>query len=70
MNHPRAPKFRNPQVTKVMHARRADLVGTGGPAAGRAALLDLDEPWKVIRRSKPYLPNPREACERVGILPN
>jgi len=35
-----------------------------------AALLDLDEPWKVIRRSKPYLLNPREYYECVGDVPN
>lgn len=35
-----------------------------------AALLDLDEPWKVIRRSHPYLLNPREIYECVGDVPN
>jgi beta-1,4-mannooligosaccharide/beta-1,4-mannosyl-N-acetylglucosamine phosphorylase len=35
-----------------------------------AALLDLDEPWKVIHRSKPYLLNPREIYECVGDVPN
>ncbi len=35
-----------------------------------AALLDLDEPWKVIRRSHPYLLNPRETYECVGDVPN
>jgi beta-1,4-mannooligosaccharide/beta-1,4-mannosyl-N-acetylglucosamine phosphorylase len=35
-----------------------------------AALLDLDEPWKVIRRAKPYLINPREPYECVGDVPN
>ena len=34
------------------------------------ALLDRDEPWKVIRRSKPYLLNLREAYECVGDVPN
>jgi beta-1,4-mannooligosaccharide/beta-1,4-mannosyl-N-acetylglucosamine phosphorylase len=35
-----------------------------------AALLDLDEPWKVIHRTKPYLLNPREIYECVGDVPN
>jgi beta-1,4-mannooligosaccharide/beta-1,4-mannosyl-N-acetylglucosamine phosphorylase len=35
-----------------------------------AALLDIDEPWKVIRRAKPYLINPRESYECVGDVPN
>ncbi|GHV31742.1 glycosidase [Spirochaetia bacterium] len=35
-----------------------------------AALLDLDEPWKVIARSRPYLINPRETYECVGDVPN
>jgi beta-1,4-mannooligosaccharide/beta-1,4-mannosyl-N-acetylglucosamine phosphorylase len=35
-----------------------------------AALLDLDEPWKVIARARPYLINPRETYECVGDVPN
>jgi beta-1,4-mannooligosaccharide/beta-1,4-mannosyl-N-acetylglucosamine phosphorylase len=35
-----------------------------------AALLDLDEPWKVIRRTGPYLLGPEESYERVGDTPN
>jgi beta-1,4-mannooligosaccharide/beta-1,4-mannosyl-N-acetylglucosamine phosphorylase len=35
-----------------------------------AALLDLDEPWKVIARARPYLINPREPYECVGDVPN
>lgn len=35
-----------------------------------AALLDLEEPWKVIRRTRPYLLSPRESYERVGDVPN
>jgi beta-1,4-mannooligosaccharide/beta-1,4-mannosyl-N-acetylglucosamine phosphorylase len=35
-----------------------------------AALLDLDEPWKVIYRTRPYLLNPREYYECVGDVPN
>jgi beta-1,4-mannooligosaccharide/beta-1,4-mannosyl-N-acetylglucosamine phosphorylase len=35
-----------------------------------AALLDLDQPWKVIARSEPYLINPRESYECVGDVPN
>jgi len=35
-----------------------------------AALLDLDEPWKVIGRAKPYILNPREIYECVGDVPN
>ena len=40
------------------------LYYTGG------ALLDLDEPWKVIARSKDYLLAPTEPYERVGDVPN
>ncbi|UCC67178.1 MAG: glycoside hydrolase family 130 protein [Armatimonadota bacterium] len=35
-----------------------------------AALLDLDEPWKVRRRTRRYLLAPTEAYERVGDVPN
>ncbi|TYB86490.1 MAG: glycosidase [Kosmotoga sp.] len=35
-----------------------------------AALLDLEKPWKVIYRTKPYLLNPREYYECVGDVPN
>lgn len=35
-----------------------------------AALLDLDEPWKVIYRSRDYLLNPRTLYECVGDVPN
>ncbi|RME33856.1 MAG: glycosidase [Thermoflexia bacterium] len=35
-----------------------------------AALLDLDQPWKVIYRTRPYLMNPREYYECVGDVPN
>ncbi len=34
------------------------------------ALLDLDEPWKVIMRSKNYILAPYEAYECVGDVPN
>ena len=35
-----------------------------------AALLDLDQPWKVIHRARPYLLNPLELYECVGDTPN
>ncbi len=35
-----------------------------------AALLDLEQPWKVIYRTRPYLLNPRENYECVGDVPN
>jgi beta-1,4-mannooligosaccharide/beta-1,4-mannosyl-N-acetylglucosamine phosphorylase len=35
-----------------------------------AALLDLEEPWKVVHRTRPYLLNPREYYECVGDVPN
>lgn len=35
-----------------------------------AALLDRDEPWKVLLRSKDYLLSPREPYERSGDVPN
>ncbi|MCL4562447.1 MAG: glycoside hydrolase family 130 protein [Chloroflexi bacterium] len=35
-----------------------------------AALLDLEQPWKVICRTRPYLVHPREDYERVGDVPN
>ena len=34
------------------------------------ALLDLDQPWKVIARSDPYVLNPRTLYECVGDVPN
>jgi beta-1,4-mannooligosaccharide/beta-1,4-mannosyl-N-acetylglucosamine phosphorylase len=35
-----------------------------------ASLLDLEEPWKVIYRTRPYLLNPRKFYECVGDVPN
>ena len=35
-----------------------------------SALLDLDEPWRVIARSGPYLISPREPYECMGDVPN
>ncbi len=35
-----------------------------------AALLDLDQPWKVVARAKPYLLHPRELYEQIGDVPN
>lgn len=35
-----------------------------------AALLDLDEPWKVIHRTKSYLISPQTLYECVGDVPN
>ncbi len=35
-----------------------------------AALLDLEQPWKVIYRAKPYLMAPKALYERVGDVPN
>ncbi len=35
-----------------------------------AALLDLEKPWKVIYRTRPYLLNPREYYECMGDVPN
>ncbi|GAP22177.1 glycoside hydrolase family 130 protein [Leptolinea tardivitalis] len=35
-----------------------------------AALLDLDQPWKVIYRSAPYLLSPQTIYECVGDVPN
>ncbi|MCB2214243.1 glycoside hydrolase family 130 protein [bacterium] len=35
-----------------------------------AALLDLDEPWRVIRRGAPYLLSPQKYYENVGDVPN
>jgi beta-1,4-mannooligosaccharide/beta-1,4-mannosyl-N-acetylglucosamine phosphorylase len=35
-----------------------------------AALLDLDQPWKVIARTSPYLMSPQETYECVGDTPN
>jgi beta-1,4-mannooligosaccharide/beta-1,4-mannosyl-N-acetylglucosamine phosphorylase len=35
-----------------------------------ASLLDLDEPWKVIARSRPYLISPQTPYECVGDVPN
>ena len=35
-----------------------------------AALLDIDEPWKVLYRTEPYIMNPRMTYECVGDVPN
>ncbi len=35
-----------------------------------AALLDLDQPWKVIARGRPYLLSPQRIYEQVGDVPN
>jgi len=35
-----------------------------------AALLDLEQPWKVIYRTAPYLVSPQETYECVGDTPN
>jgi beta-1,4-mannooligosaccharide/beta-1,4-mannosyl-N-acetylglucosamine phosphorylase len=35
-----------------------------------AALLDLDQPWQIIYRTRPYLINPREFYECVGDVPD
>jgi beta-1,4-mannooligosaccharide/beta-1,4-mannosyl-N-acetylglucosamine phosphorylase len=35
-----------------------------------AALLDLEKPWKVIYRGKPYLLSPQTYYECVGDVPN
>ena len=35
-----------------------------------AALLDIDQPWKVLYRTEPYLISPQESYECVGDVPN
>ncbi len=35
-----------------------------------AALLDLDQPWKVIGRGRDYLLSPQMSYEQVGDVPN
>ena len=35
-----------------------------------AALLDLDQPWKVMYRTAPYLMSPQAVYECVGDVPN
>ena len=35
-----------------------------------AALLDLDKPWQMIARSRPYMISPQELYECVGDVPN
>jgi beta-1,4-mannooligosaccharide/beta-1,4-mannosyl-N-acetylglucosamine phosphorylase len=35
-----------------------------------AALLDLEQPWKVMYRTAPYLLSPWELYECVGDVPN
>lgn len=35
-----------------------------------AALLDIDEPWKVLYRTKPYILSPNTEYECVGDVPN
>ncbi len=35
-----------------------------------AALLDIDQPWKVLYRTEPYILHPKEIYENVGDVPN
>lgn len=35
-----------------------------------AALLDIDQPWKVLYRAKPYILSPQKLYECVGDVPN
>ena len=35
-----------------------------------AALLDLDEPWRVVARGRDYLLSPQVLYEQVGDVPN
>jgi len=35
-----------------------------------AALLDIDEPWKVVARTEPYILSPQMLYENVGDVPN
>ena len=35
-----------------------------------AALLDIDEPWKVLYRTEPYILSPQKIYEQVGDVPN
>jgi len=35
-----------------------------------AALLDLDEPWRVVARGKDYLLSPQVDYEQIGDVPN
>ena len=35
-----------------------------------AALLDLDEPWKVVARGRDFLLAPHAVYEQVGDVPN
>ena len=35
-----------------------------------AALLDLEKPWKVLRRTRDYILGPQEYYECVGDVPN
>jgi beta-1,4-mannooligosaccharide/beta-1,4-mannosyl-N-acetylglucosamine phosphorylase len=35
-----------------------------------AAILDREQPWKVLYRTRPYLLNPRMPYECVGDVPN
>ncbi|NSW53235.1 MAG: glycoside hydrolase family 130 protein [Anaerolineae bacterium] len=35
-----------------------------------AALLDLDQPWKIIKRAEPYFLSPQTLYECVGDVPN
>ena len=35
-----------------------------------AALLDIDQPWKIMYRTEPYLLSPQRLYEQVGDVPN
>lgn len=45
-------------------------MATGYKYSMGAALLDLEEPWKVLYRSKPYLLAPEAIYERIGDCTN
>jgi beta-1,4-mannooligosaccharide/beta-1,4-mannosyl-N-acetylglucosamine phosphorylase len=52
----------------IYHGVRASCSGFVYSAG--AALLDLEQPWKVLYRTRPYLLAPTELYERVGDVPN
>ena len=39
-------------------------------AGAKVALLDLNEPWKVLYRTKDYIMTPDRDYERTGDVPN
>jgi beta-1,4-mannooligosaccharide/beta-1,4-mannosyl-N-acetylglucosamine phosphorylase len=66
---PGAPPIRTKDGWLVLYHGVTPRINAKIYKAG-VALLDLDDPRKVIARGKEYLMAPRESYERIGDVPN